>query len=85
LLLKLREASLDRGEVLLHLRLKAGLLGGHLHEPVEVVDVALQRRESLQALAGAGMLGGHLRRRLRVIPEARRLHLPFERLHTLPQ
>src|SRR3954451_10420670 len=47
----------------------------HLRERLEVVDVALERAEGLQAPGGARVLSGHGRRVLLVVPEARRRHL----------
>ena len=43
LLLELGEALLDRGDLLVDLRLQRRVLGGHLGERVEVLDVARQR------------------------------------------
>ena len=40
LLLELRQALLDRGDLLVHLRLQRRVLGGHLRQPVEVLHVA---------------------------------------------
>ena len=85
LLLELRQALLDRGEVLLDLLLERRLLLGHLHETVEILDVGLQLRECLQALVCLGVLGRDLGCRLGVVPETGRLHLRFERLDALAQ
>ena len=43
----------------------------HLGEAVEILDVALERAELLQAPGCARVLGRHPRRRLGVVPEAR--------------
>ena len=85
LLLELRQARLDGGEVLVDLRPQRRVLGGHLGQPVEVLDVGGERRERLQAPRGARVLGRHGRGPLGVLPEPGRPHLRLERRHALAQ
>ena len=59
------------------------VLLGELGEPVEVLGVGLQLREAVEPALRARVLGADLRRGVRVIPEARRPHLRFERAQAL--
>ena len=51
LLLERRQALLDRGDLLVDLLLQRGVLGGHLGEPVEVLDVGARARGTSPAAA----------------------------------
>ena len=79
-LLERGQPRLDRGPLLLELGGDAVVLGGHLLERVEVVDVALQLAEAVEPACDRGVLGGDLGRSLLVVPEAGGLHLPLQRV-----
>ena len=75
-------SSASRASIDVALLLQLGgdrlVLGRHLLERLEVVDVALERAEALEPPRQRGVLGRHRGRALLVVPEAGRLHLPLE-------
>src|SRR5439155_1417041 len=75
------------GALLLLLQLAGDrlVLGGHLLERFEVVDVRLELAVSVELALGARVLRGDLRRPLLVVPEAGLSHVLLERLQALAQ
>ena len=70
LLLELGQARLDRGDLLVELGRDRGVLLGQLDQPLEVVDVALERRNTSRRRLRARVLGGYLRRAGRSRPRS---------------
>src|SRR6185437_12350635 len=85
LLLERREPLLDRCDLLLHLALQRGVLGGHLGEAVQILDVGLEGLELLEPPRRARVLGGNRRSLLGVVPEPGRAHVGLERGDALAQ
>jgi hypothetical protein len=83
LLLELREPRLDLRALTLQLAGDRLVLGRHLLERLEVVDVLLELLIPGQLALRPRVLGRHLRRALLVVPEGRLLHLLLERLEAL--
>src|SRR5215212_6256732 len=83
--LEIRQARRDALALLGELVLERLVLGRHLLERLEVVDVALELAVGLQLALGARMLRRDLRGLLLVVPEAGLAHLVFERAEALAQ
>jgi hypothetical protein len=78
LLLELVQARLDRLALLLELGGDRVVLGRHLLERLEVLDVGLERAEDVQPPRRGSVLRRDLGRRVLVVPEAGRLHRLLE-------
>ena len=79
LLLGRGQAGLDGVQRLAELVRDLRVLVGELGQPFEVLGVGLQLREGVQPALRARVLGADLGRVVRIVPEAGRAHLGFQR------